>query len=753
MSVHLFGIRHHGPGSAKSLVKALEELKPDILLIESPAEVDEVVQYISNPALIPPVAVLIYNPKDLQQAAYYPYTEFSPEWQALHFAIDSNIPIVSMDLAQSMRLALTEKLLAESQEPEEELKDKDLLAIANDPLGYMAQLAGYEDSERWWEVMFEQHKGDANVFDAIKDLMTALRTELKGQEDYLSLLREAQMRKCIRKAIKDKKQRIAVVCGAWHTPALNVEDYTVKEDNALLKGIPKVKTKATWIPWTYERIATASGYGAGVVSPAWYRLLFFQHEDAVINWMARVAELFRSEDLSASSAHVIEAVRLAETLAVLRGVELPGIDELFEAVVTIFSEGDVSQIELVKNKLIVGERLGEVPADIPIVPLQSDIEAKIKKLKLTKYRKSEALWLKATAQRPKGGLDLRLEHDRKQSQFLHQLNLLDINWGQPERSTGRELTTKNEYWNMQWKPEFALNIIEAGMWGNTVERAATNYAIRRAAEVDSLVGLTELLEKVILAHLPVAIDELVQDLRELAAVTKDINHLMRSLPTLVNILRYGDVRNTELSMIEKLVNEMIPRICIALPSACTSLDDDSSRAMFQQVLIFNRTLTLLHQDVHLETWYRTLQYLSDIDSVSSLIRGIAVRILLDGQIFEVTEVANSMSFALSKGADIQRSAGWIEGFLHGSGLLLIHNPVLWNIVDQWVSSLGSEDFQRLLPVLRRTFSSFPPPEREKMLQLAQNGTVTTALASTSYLNQERVKKVVPMLNLLLGESS
>lgn len=750
MSIHLFGIRHHGPGSAKSLIKALEELKPDILLIESPAEVDEVVQYIKNPGLIPPVAVLIYNPKDLQQAVYYPYTEFSPEWQALHFAMDSNIPIVSMDLAQSMRLALSDKLLDEAPKEEEEL-DKDLQAIANDPLGYMASLAGYEDSERWWEVMFEQKGGNSNVFGAIKELMTALRTELEGQEDYFSLLREAQMRKCIRKAVKDKKERIAVVCGAWHTPALDLDKYTAKEDTALLKGIPKVKTKATWIPWTYERIATMSGYGAGVVSPAWYKLLFYQHEDAVINWMARVAELFREEDLSASSAHVIEAVRLAETLAVLRGVEVPGIEELFEAVVTIFSEGDLSQLELVKKKLIIGEQLGEVPADIPIVPLQSDIETKVKKLKLTKYRKSDSLWLKATAQRPKGGLDLRLEHDRLQSQFLHQLNLLDINWGQPERSTGRELTTKNEYWQMQWKPEFALNIIEAGMWGNTVERAATNFAIRKAAEVESLVGLTELLEKVILAHLPVAIDGLVQDLRELAAVTKDINHLMRSLPTLVNVLRYGDVRNTELSMIEKLVNEMIPRICIALPSACTSLDDDSSQVMFQQVLTFNRTLSLLNQDVHLETWHRTLQYLTDIDSVSSLIRGIGVRILLDGQVFELREVANSMSFALSRGADIQRSAGWIEGFLHGSGLLLIHNPILWGIVDQWINSLGSEDFQRLLPVLRRTFASFPPPEREKMLQLAQNGTVTTALATIAPLNEERVKKILPVLTLLLGE--
>lgn len=32
-TVHLFGIRHHGPGCARSLRKALETLQPDCLLV------------------------------------------------------------------------------------------------------------------------------------------------------------------------------------------------------------------------------------------------------------------------------------------------------------------------------------------------------------------------------------------------------------------------------------------------------------------------------------------------------------------------------------------------------------------------------------------------------------------------------------------------------------------------------------------------------------------------------------------------
>src|ERR1043166_6636278 len=107
---------------------------------------------------------------------------------------------------------------------------------------------------------------------------------------------------------------------------------SAKQDADLLKGLPKVKVSATWIPWTYSRLAYASGYGAGIESPGWYDFLFGVPQLPVsstpdkthasilsIRWLAKVAHLRRDEDLDASSASVIEAVRLAESIAALRG--------------------------------------------------------------------------------------------------------------------------------------------------------------------------------------------------------------------------------------------------------------------------------------------------------------------------------------------------------------------------------------------------------------------------------------------------
>ena len=124
--------------------------------------------------------------------------------------------------------------------------------------------------------------------------------------------------------------RIAVVTGAWHSPALgDLSD--AKGDTALLKGLKRIKTQATWIPWTNSRLAYRSGYGAGVASPGWYDHLWHHPSKAGLHWSAQVARLLRKEGLDASSASVIETVRLSEALAAMRQLPMAGLAELNEA--------------------------------------------------------------------------------------------------------------------------------------------------------------------------------------------------------------------------------------------------------------------------------------------------------------------------------------------------------------------------------------------------------------------------------------
>ena len=255
-----------------------------------------------------------------------------------------------------------------------------------------------------------------------------------------------------------------MICGAWHAPALVVESWRpAKDDAALLKGLPKTKVAATWVPWTYGRLARESGYGAGISSPGWYDHLWNAPDQVVERWLIRVARLLREERLDASSASVIEAVRLAEALATLRGRPLADLSDLEEATRTVLCFGEETPMRLIRRKLIVSERLGAVPDETPSVPLQQDLNRLQKRLRLAPDPSQTTKIL-----------DLREANDLERSRLLHRLGLLGIDWGKITHASGKG--TFKEAWQLQWKPELAVALIEASVWARTVDEAASALA-------------------------------------------------------------------------------------------------------------------------------------------------------------------------------------------------------------------------------------------------------------------------------------
>jgi hypothetical protein len=584
--------------------------------------------------------------------------------------------------------------------------------------------------------------------------MTTVRTEVPRKMTQQSMrresLREAHMRQCIRQAGKDGFQKVAVVCGAWHVPAL-AEIPSAKADNDLLKGLPKVKVSATWAPWTYGRLAAASGYGAGVLSPGWYEFLWKnQAADAgrrAIGWISKVARFMREEDMDCSSAHVIEAARLSDALAAMRERPAPGLEEINESVRTVICMGDDAPLKLIHTRLVVGERLGRVPPDVPTVPLQQDLEKQQRTLRL----KPEALARELD-------LDLRSENDLARSHLLHRLGLLGIKWGEV-RGTGRGAKgTFHEVWQVQWQPDFAIQIIEASRWGHTISDAATSLAIDQAKKSESLPALAALVDRVLLANLPHAVEPVTHALENLAAIAADASQLLDAIPPLANIFRYGNVRQTDASLVGHVLDGLIARACIGLGGACASLDDDAATAMRKRIVATHQAVKLIGKSEHLTQWMPALSRLAVLGGTHGLIAGLAARLLFDESAEDTGATATRMSQALSVGNDPAPAAAWLEGFLHQSGMILLHDDRLWQAVDAWVASLTDDDFTRILPLVRRTFALFPGNERQQLgtraKQAAGSITATTRPADApDEWNEARAMKPIEVLEQILGLSS
>lgn len=731
----IYGIRHHGPGSTRSLVKALAQQQPDCILLEMPADAENVMSFFQYEDYELPLALLLYEEKHMDRAVYLPFAEFSAEWQSLCYAHQHQCPIRFMDLPIGIQLQLPESMdqLAAGDDP-----------FDLDPMGVMALLAGYEDSEQWWDTTFEHTENDAAIFQHILDMVQAMRGDLDRPERPSNLLREAYMRSTLRQALKEGFKNIAVVCGAWHGPALqDVNRIKAASDQKMLKGWKKNKISVSWIPWSYERLAYQSGYRAGVLSPAWYEVLFHYREEAIQRWMVQAAVLMRQEGFETAAAQAIDASRLAHSLAAMRQKAIPEISELKEAVLAVYCQGQLAPLQLIENALIIGHKVGKLPEDAPVMPIQKDFEQQLKAFRLSKIQRSAAVENKT--------LDLREPFHMAMSQFLHQLQLLDIPWGKTQEQEGR-LGNFSESWLLKWQAEFSIKIIEAGTWGNFIKEAAENKVLQKISlhqELDRLVGL---FRSALLAGLDTVFESLLRQLESAVALSRDTVQMLHALPALADVIRYGDVRQSKPEAVEALVGQILPRVSVGLPAACSQVDEAVAKECYTLILEADRSVDLLENPEFMALWNAGLQRMQAHPGIDRRIHGLCCRLLLDKGLLSAEQAALVMEFTLSYAQEAAQAAAWLEGFLQGSGLILLYSKDLWSVLERWITGVPEEHFVEMLPILRRTFTRFSAPEREKIFQLARQAhlPIPETLADLPNYHQQRAKKALPLLVQLLG---
>src|ERR1700722_4920028 len=150
--LRVLGVRHHGPGSARAVRAALDAIDPVAVVIEGPTELDGIAALAASPAMRPPVAALVYVPDQPRRASFYPMAAFSPEWVALQWAAKHQRPVRFADLPAANLLAIRadDAAVTVAARP----------ALRVDPLAALAEAAGFDDPETWWEDAIElRHHG------------------------------------------------------------------------------------------------------------------------------------------------------------------------------------------------------------------------------------------------------------------------------------------------------------------------------------------------------------------------------------------------------------------------------------------------------------------------------------------------------------------------------------------------------------------------------------------------------------------
>lgn len=740
--INVFGVRHLSPAGAWHLRRYLDKMRPDLILIEGLSDANELISQMVREGTRPPIALLAYTDTLPVRTLIYPVARYSPEYQAMCWAdehgvgaqyidLPSDIFLALQDIELELRHKLRQKAPADSGTPT--LTDAAAAApedaaptpppeVPVSMYEAFAHKAGESDHETYWERNFEHNIDEESYRLASYEFGSALR-ELEHMTPRWraeNLVREAYMRRKVEEAIAagHNPDKIVAVVGAFHAPVLT-GDHPAMSD-AELNSLRRRPAKFTLMPYSYFKLSSQSGYGAGNRAPAYFELLWEALENNDLaglpaRYLSLVARNLREAGTHRSTAEVIEGVRLANTLSAMKGGLAPTLADLRDSAITIIGHGELVTVKDAIVRVEVGTAIGELPKGVSRTSIQADFERELSRLKLEKYKSTIKQEL---------SLDLRENRQAKsqesafldlnRSSFFHRLRVLGVGFVQPLR-TGQSSGTWGERWAIQWSPESEIQLIESVLLGETVE-LATGYKFKNILEACASVGqAAEVVGDACKCGMMKSMDSARQRLQELAAGASPFVDTAHAAHSLGLIVRYGDVRKFDPEPLIPLIEELFVQGALALHGAA---DCDNEAAVKMMVAIDEMNQGALeHADrVDEPMWIDALRKLADADDRNPLLSGFACAILLERGLIANDDLIREVSRRLSHGVPADLGAGWFEGLSKRNRYALLARQVLWEMLADYIASLDEEHFRRSLVFLRRAFGGFNAREKRQITE-------------------------------------
>lgn len=739
----IFGVRHLSPAAAHHLHTVLDELRPTAVLVEGPADASDQIRHLAHKDTRPPLALLAYTRQRPVRSILYPLASYSPEWAALTWGVRNKADVRFIDLPAAVFLQMhhagKDDKAAEPDAPRPDKRkqaSEHTLAYLDDPWDAIAKLAGDPDHETWWERHFEHTAEPAAYVRQILEFGRGLRGLRPLDDKDENLVREAYMRRCIREVLAKghKPDRVLVVCGAFHAPVL-VEELPAMSDKEV-KALPAVECSLTLMPYSYFRLSSQSGYGAGNHAPAYYQRLFEARRAGAVDglsatFLSEVCHSMRRAGQMRSAAEVIEAVRLAGTLAALTDSPAPCLRDLRDAAVCCLGRAEIDAVVPHLHELEVGTAVGRLPKGVSRTSIQDDFYLLLEELNLEKYQteKEQELVLDLRENRFVKGKDAAFR-DLARSTFFHRLLVLEIPFGE-KRGSGQDQATWKEIWKMRWKPESEIQLVEGSLLGDTVEGATAVRLAQRLQECTQVDEAAKLVKDAVECQLADALDNARRRLQAMAVEESGFVQLAGAADSLAEVVRYGSVRKIDPEPLKPLLAQLFLRATLSVKDACLC-DDSTAREQIRPAIVkLNDVARENAELVDAARWERELDGIASNDALNAYLSGFVLSLLLPR--VDEERLSREMSRRLSAGIAPDIGAAWFEGLVQYNREALFSRLALWRQLDDYVRALDDDLFRRALVPLRRAFSEFAPGQVRR---------VVSCLVEVSQDSAEQLKQSV-----------
>jgi len=759
-----FPIRHHSPACARHLEHVLRERKPQAILIEGPASFTSLIPLVLHPKTKAPFAIytsfatdetetnldetaaktsIMFGPP--RHAAYYPFCDYSPELVGLRVGTEIGASLRFIDLDYPDQICAEQEALKVSGAPRVESLLAERHFKRSRYLQALARRAGCRDHNDLWDHLFETRLNSLGNVDQrsvekfIHDVaawchFARADTTDKELEADGTLSREAAMATAIRDELAKGTERIVVVTGGFHTVVLPKLVSAAGKAPSRKARKKEEGTLDCLIRYSFEQLDALNGYSAGMPSPFYYDQLWHSTAQdnaarAFANLSARIlvelGQLTRRKKLAValSPADEIAALEQCRRLSAIRGHPGPTREDLLDGVRSCFVKGSMDaegEIVLgIARHALGGTSIGEVPPEAGVPPLVEDFRLTAQKLRLN---------IKDSVRR-KSSLDLyRKTSHRQSSRFFHSLTFLEVPFATlaagPDFVKGTGLERLFEHWGYQWTPQTESRLVEASVYGATVEEAAANRLAQAIAELESTgrgrcaseaVGmLVHACRMGLHRHTGRLLRLIANQVNEdpaLASLTNALNQL---------VLLWESREPLEahrLTEIPQLIGAIYERACYLLHNLADTPPEAANETLQSLIALRDMLRSRAMGDHALDAalFYEPLaKLLTQPKCPALLVGGVTGLLFGDGRISEselLKLLAGSLNAASAQAGD---QTAFLIGLLRACRELAWRLPALAEAVEKLLAAWSEEEFIERIPHLRMAFADLTPREADQV---------------------------------------
>ncbi len=751
--IKLLPVRHHSPACALQVRRMIEAWRPHAVLIEGPDTADSLIPAMLHSHTKAPFAVY-YSYDDTEGAVsrerekyrcYYPFLDYSPELAALRAGSALGAQVAFIDLPYGDILAASREGKGMRQEGEQSNYNDDYLLSRSAYFQLLCEKTGLRSFDEFWEKYFELEGLSQDGETWFRNLLTYCRqaresTPFEQLTEEGCLAREAYMVKKILETAERLAQtrgeeaqeagsRILAVTGGFHTPALAGR---LREAGREAEYLPKKQVGAKdqgvyLMPYSMEAADALNGYASGMPFPGFYQKIweFVQEEAeepepygrAVLDMIVATGRAVRRKEGSISAYDEICACSMARGLAALRGKPQPGAYELQDAALSCFVKGEYNLATDEPMRLLRGEmtgrRVGELCGDAGEPPLLQDFRAQCRRFGL---QTASTLESESTL-----SVFSKKRH-RQISMFFHRLLFLQAPYARrvkgPNLQTGRDRNLMREVWKYKWSAQVMAALIDASVYGGSVEEAARALAGERLERAvyarDGALLLTQVMEMGLTGELSPVYGRL-SGLLMSDADFYSLADALGSLGLVEQLWRlYGSDRN-----VRELMIVCIRRLLGLLPGMARIKDEDMARCMEAVKRLYQAVGRLEDEETLRDSYFQALQAMDRDGGIQAGVHGCIHGILYGGGRESAERILQVCRGYLTGTKDqLMKTALFFRGLFFGAKDLVFVGDAFLRMLDEFLARIDEGDFLRLLPELHMAFTYFTPAETDRIARTA-----------------------------------